>query len=109
MRSGGADTSLAARPARDTKGEAVDWPAWNRDHLPKPPKDDAEAPTPSATSEPGQPSADEARVEQVLAALAAAVLVIGTARSVPQLRQPLALVARATRRRAPARTAYPLG
>lgn len=36
-----ADPSLAARPARDTKGEAIDWPAWNRDHLPKPDKDSA--------------------------------------------------------------------
>lgn len=35
----GADTSLIARPARDTKHEPVDWPAWNRKHLPKPPKD----------------------------------------------------------------------
>jgi hypothetical protein len=35
----GADFSLTARPARDTKDEAVDWPAWNRKHLPQPPKD----------------------------------------------------------------------
>ncbi len=35
----GADFSLTARPARDTKGEAVDWPAWNRKHLPQPPAD----------------------------------------------------------------------
>ncbi|MCW2923347.1 MAG: hypothetical protein JWM98_751 [Thermoleophilia bacterium] len=35
----GGDPALAARPARDTKHEAVDWPAWNRDHLPKPPAD----------------------------------------------------------------------
>jgi len=34
----GADVSLAARPARDTKHEAVDWPAWNLDHLPPPSK-----------------------------------------------------------------------
>ena len=38
-----ADTSLAARPARDTKGEAIDWPAWNRKHLPKPNDADASA------------------------------------------------------------------
>ncbi|MCW2927294.1 MAG: hypothetical protein JWM86_1262 [Thermoleophilia bacterium] len=37
MQAAGADPRLAARPARDTKGEAVDWPAWSRDHLPKPP------------------------------------------------------------------------
>ena len=36
IRRAGADPALAARPARDTKGEAVDWPAWNRDHLPQP-------------------------------------------------------------------------
>lgn len=35
----GADMSLAQRPARDTKDEAVDWPAWNRKHLPAPPSD----------------------------------------------------------------------
>jgi hypothetical protein len=40
MRKAGADAKLAARPARDTKHEAVDWPAWNRDHLPKPAKSD---------------------------------------------------------------------
>ena len=38
----GADFSLTARPARDTKDEAVDWPAWNRKHLPKPPKEQVE-------------------------------------------------------------------
>ncbi len=36
LRAAGADPALAARPARDTKREAVDWKAWNRDHLPKP-------------------------------------------------------------------------
>lgn len=38
----GADFSLTARPARDTKHEAVDWPAWNRKHLPQPPKEQVE-------------------------------------------------------------------
>jgi hypothetical protein len=37
-----ADFSLTARPARDTKHEPVDWPAWNRKHLPQPPKDQVE-------------------------------------------------------------------
>lgn len=37
-----ADFSLVARPARDTKDEAVDWPAWNRRHLPKPPASEVE-------------------------------------------------------------------
>lgn len=37
-----ADLSLIARPARDTKDEPVDWPAWNRRHLPAPPADQAE-------------------------------------------------------------------
>ena len=37
-----ADFSLTARPARDTKQEAVNWPAWNRTHLPQPPKDQVE-------------------------------------------------------------------
>jgi hypothetical protein len=36
LRAAGADPALAARPARDTKREAVDWKAWNRDHLPQP-------------------------------------------------------------------------
>ena len=36
LRKAGADPDLAARPARDTKGEAVDWGPWNRDHLPRP-------------------------------------------------------------------------
>jgi hypothetical protein len=40
MRKAGADAKLAARPARDTRHEAVDWPAWNRDHLPRPAKQD---------------------------------------------------------------------
>jgi hypothetical protein len=35
-RAAGADLSLTARPVRDTKSEAVDWKAWNREHLPKP-------------------------------------------------------------------------
>lgn len=35
----GGDFSLLARPARDTKHEAVDWAAWNRSHLPQPPDD----------------------------------------------------------------------
>lgn len=37
-----ADFSLTARPARDTKDEPVDWPAWNRSHLPKPPASQVE-------------------------------------------------------------------
>ncbi|MCW2922467.1 MAG: hypothetical protein JWL76_2341 [Thermoleophilia bacterium] len=37
-----ADCSLTARPARDTRHEAVDWPAWNRQHLPQAPKDQVE-------------------------------------------------------------------
>lgn len=41
LRSAGADPELAARPARDTKGEAVDWAAWNRSHLPKPSASDS--------------------------------------------------------------------
>ncbi|MCB0880289.1 MAG: hypothetical protein KDC46_15050 [Thermoleophilia bacterium] len=36
LRAAGADPDLAARPARDTKHEPVDWAAWNRDHLPRP-------------------------------------------------------------------------
>ncbi len=36
LRKAGADPDLAARPARDTRHEAVDWKAWNRDHLPRP-------------------------------------------------------------------------
>jgi hypothetical protein len=36
LRAAGADPDLAARPVRDTKQEAVDWAAWNRDHLPRP-------------------------------------------------------------------------
>lgn len=42
MRRAGADARLAARPARDTKQEAVDWAAWNRDHLPMPAKSDTD-------------------------------------------------------------------
>lgn len=42
MRRAGADLALARRPARDTRGEAVGWPAWNRDHLPAPPTELAE-------------------------------------------------------------------
>jgi hypothetical protein len=38
----GADLARSARPARDSKGERVDWPAWNRDHLPQPPKEKVE-------------------------------------------------------------------
>jgi hypothetical protein len=41
MHKAGADAKLAARPARDTKTEPVNWPAWNRDHLPKPSEADA--------------------------------------------------------------------
>jgi hypothetical protein len=38
----GADLARSALPARDTRHEVVDWPAWNRDHLPKPPADKVE-------------------------------------------------------------------
>jgi hypothetical protein len=41
IRAAGADPKLAARPARDTKHEAVDWSAWSRAHLPAPDADSA--------------------------------------------------------------------
>jgi hypothetical protein len=35
---GGGNPMALARVARSEKGQAVDWAAWNRDHLPKPPE-----------------------------------------------------------------------
>jgi hypothetical protein len=39
MFEGGGMPSLLAAPARAQKGLAVDWSAWNRDHLPQAPQD----------------------------------------------------------------------
>jgi hypothetical protein len=61
----------------------------------RPPEDDES--TPVATTEPGEPTADEVLVDEVLAALAAAVEVLTRARTVRTLHQPLGSLARAHR------------
>ena len=61
----------------------------------RPPED--EEPTPSATTEPGAPSADETLVDEVLTALTAALAVLAQARTAPAIQEPVKLLLRAHR------------